>query len=61
MTLLPELTDPGRHPGVTTRRVAGGDVHRTILAATRTADAQRPSTRALLGAVRAAGRARGWR
>lgn len=61
VTLLPELTDPGRHPGVTTRRVAGGDVHRTILAATRTADAPRPATRALLEAVRAAGHARGWK
>ena len=60
VTLLPELTDPGRNPGVTTRRVADGDVHRTILAATRTADAQRPSIRALLDAVRAAGHARGW-
>lgn len=60
VTLLPELTDPGRHPGVTTRRVHGGDLHRTIIAATRSADAQRPSTRALLDAVRAAGRRRGW-
>jgi DNA-binding transcriptional LysR family regulator len=61
VTLLPELTRPQDHPGVVVRRVAEGDVHRTILAATRTADAQRPSTQALLAAVRAAGRHRGWR
>lgn len=61
VTLLPELTDPGRHPGVATRRVHGGDIHRTIIAATRSADARRPSTQALLDAVRAAGRRRGWR
>jgi DNA-binding transcriptional LysR family regulator len=61
VTLLPELTDPGRQPGVTTRHLTGGDVHRTLIAATRTADAPRPSTRALLSAVRAAGHARGWR
>jgi DNA-binding transcriptional LysR family regulator len=61
VTLLPELTDPGRHPGVATRRVQEGDLHRTIIAATRTADARRPSTRALLNAVRDAGRRRGWK
>ena len=61
VTLLPELTEPGAHPGVVVRRVAEGPVHRTILAATRSADAQRPSARALLDAVQAAGRARGWR
>lgn len=61
VTLLPELTEPGRHPGVATRRVQGADIHRTIIAATRSADAQRPSTKALLEAVRDAGGARGWR
>jgi DNA-binding transcriptional LysR family regulator len=61
VTLLPELTAPEQHPGVAIRRLADADVHRTIIAATRTADAQRPSTRALLDAVKAAGRARGWR
>jgi DNA-binding transcriptional LysR family regulator len=60
VTLLPELTGPGDHPDVVTRALREGDVHRTILAATRTADAHRPSTKALLGAVRDAGRARGW-
>jgi DNA-binding transcriptional LysR family regulator len=61
VTLLPELTGPGDHPGVTVRALHEGAVHRTILAATRSADANRPSARALLGAVRDAGRARGWR
>jgi DNA-binding transcriptional LysR family regulator len=61
VTLLPELTGPGDHPDVVTRALREGAVHRTILAATRSADAHRPSTRALLDAVRAAGRARGWR
>lgn len=61
ITLLPELTGPDDHPGVVTRTLQEGSVHRTILAATRTADANRPSTRALLHAVQAAGRARGWR
>lgn len=61
VTLLPELTGPGDHPGVVTRTLREGAVHRTILAATRSADAHRPSTRALLQAVRDAGRARGWR
>jgi DNA-binding transcriptional LysR family regulator len=60
VTLLPELTDPGDHPGVAIRSLQGGAVHRTILAATRTADAERPSTKALLAAVREAGRGRGW-
>lgn len=60
VTLLPELTGPSDHPGVVTRTLEEGPVHRTILAATRTADANRPSTQALLAAVRDAGRARGW-
>lgn len=60
VTLLPELTGPGDHPGVVTRTLREGAVHRTILAATRTADAHRPSTKALLDAVKDAGRARGW-
>ena len=35
-------------------RIAGGEVHRTIVAATRRADRERPSVQALLAAVRAA-------
>jgi hypothetical protein len=57
VTLLPALPLPERVPGVAARSIAGGPVSRTILAATRTADAARPSTQAVLGAVRrAAGR-----
>ena len=54
VTLLPDLPLPERHPGVAVRGIAGAPVHRTIFAATRAADAARPSTRALLGAIRAA-------
>jgi DNA-binding transcriptional LysR family regulator len=52
VTLLPELALPERHPGVTLRRVSGEPVERRIFAVTRTADEARPSTRALLAAVR---------
>jgi DNA-binding transcriptional LysR family regulator len=51
VTLLPELPMPDRHPGVVRRPIAEGSVSRAIFAATRSADATRPSTRALLGAV----------
>ncbi|HET6171081.1 MAG TPA: LysR family transcriptional regulator [Gaiellales bacterium] len=54
VTLLPDLVAPTAQPGVVMRRIAEGDVHRSIFAATRTADAERPSVRALLAAVRAA-------
>jgi DNA-binding transcriptional LysR family regulator len=57
VTLLPELPLPFDHPGVTRRRIAEGSVSRAIFAATRTADAARPSTQALLGAVRDAAEA----
>jgi len=53
VTLLPDLPLPDRHPGVAVRAIAEGPVSRGIFAATRTADATRPSTQALLGAVRA--------
>src|SRR4051812_34026037 len=52
VTLLPALALPARMPGIATRRLAEGAVTRTIFAATRAADEHRPSTRALLGAVR---------
>jgi DNA-binding transcriptional LysR family regulator len=52
VTLLPELALPDRHTGVTLRRVADGPVERRIYAVTREADGARPSTRALLSAVR---------
>jgi DNA-binding transcriptional LysR family regulator len=51
VTLLPALALPERYPGITMRRIAGEPAGRTIWAITRTTDAARPSTRALLGAV----------
>jgi DNA-binding transcriptional LysR family regulator len=52
VTLLPELVLPARHPGVVLRRVAEAPIDRAIFAVTRTTDAARPSTQALLAAVR---------
>jgi DNA-binding transcriptional LysR family regulator len=57
VTLLPDLVMWGRAPGVVTCAIAEGAVSRTIYAATRTADAARPSTRALLASVHEAGAA----
>ncbi len=54
VTLLPDFVRPDAHPGVAVRAIAEGSVHRTIFAATRAADAERPSVQALLAAVRAA-------
>jgi DNA-binding transcriptional LysR family regulator len=54
VTLLPDLPIPRQHPGVALRRIAEGPVSRAIFAATRAADAARPSTRALVSAVRTA-------
>jgi DNA-binding transcriptional LysR family regulator len=54
VTMLPELVMPGLEPGVAVRGIAEGGVGRTIHAATRVADAARPSTRALLAAMREA-------
>jgi DNA-binding transcriptional LysR family regulator len=54
VALLPELPLPKRPAGVAVRRIAGSRESRAIFAATRAADAQRPSIQALLGAVRAA-------
>jgi DNA-binding transcriptional LysR family regulator len=52
VTLLPDLVLPPRHPGVVLRRVAEAPIDRAIFAVTRTTDAARPSTQALLAAVR---------
>lgn len=52
--LLPELISIDHHPGVTLREIRGASLTRRIFAATRTADAARPSVAALLDAVRAA-------
>jgi DNA-binding transcriptional LysR family regulator len=62
VTLLPRLVRPDTRPGVAVRAIAGGSVHRTIFAATRAADAERPSIQALLAAIRtaAAGLERRW-
>jgi len=55
VTLLPDLAlHPGPHPGIAPRPIADAPVGRAILAVTRAADAARPSTRALLAAVRGA-------
>jgi DNA-binding transcriptional LysR family regulator len=54
VTLLPDLALPDRHPGLALRPIAEGSVSRAIFAATRAADAARPSTQALLAAVRSA-------
>ena len=54
VTLIPDLVLPDRHPGVTARAIAEAPVHREIFAATRVTDAARPSTQALLAAVRTA-------
>src|SRR5829696_7982248 len=52
VTLLPDLVLPGRHPGVALRKIAEAPVGRAIFAVTRASDATRPSTQALLAAVR---------
>ena len=56
VTLLPALVAPEAVPGVEARAIAGAPVARTIFAATRASDAARPSTRAVLEAVRYAAR-----
>jgi DNA-binding transcriptional LysR family regulator len=52
VTLLPDLALPGRHPGIALRRIAEAPLERAIFAVTRSSDAARPSTRALLAAIR---------
>jgi DNA-binding transcriptional LysR family regulator len=52
--MLPDLPLPARHPGVQLRDIAERPVSRAIFAATRTTDAARPSTQAILAAVREA-------
>jgi DNA-binding transcriptional LysR family regulator len=54
VALLPDLPLLDRRPGVAIRSIAGGPIERAIFAATRSSDASRPSTRALLAAVRGA-------
>jgi hypothetical protein len=50
--MLPELALRGRTAGVALRGIAEGPIGRAISAATRATDAARPSTQALLAAVR---------
>jgi DNA-binding transcriptional LysR family regulator len=52
VALIPDLPLRDRHPGVAVRSIKGGPIDRTIFATTRTADAARPSTEAVLAAVR---------
>jgi DNA-binding transcriptional LysR family regulator len=52
VTLLPELPLAGGHPGIALRAIGEGSVSRAIFTATRATDAARPSTQALLAAVR---------
>jgi DNA-binding transcriptional LysR family regulator len=56
LTLLPQLalTAVGEERKVVHRPIAEGEVWRSIFAVTRTSDAARPSTRALIAAVQAA-------
>ena len=51
VTLLPELPLASRPAGVAARPIAEAEVSRLIFAATRVADAARPSTRALVEAI----------
>jgi DNA-binding transcriptional LysR family regulator len=52
VAMLPDLPLPARHSGIALRDIADAPIHRAIFAATRTTDAARPSTQALLAAVR---------
>jgi DNA-binding transcriptional LysR family regulator len=54
VTLLPALPLRGDRPGLALRSVAGARLGRAIFAVTRAADAARPSTQALVAAVREA-------
>ena len=54
VAMLPALQLAGREPRVALRGIAEGPVERAIFAASRAADAARPSTLALVAAVRAA-------
>jgi len=54
IAMLPDLALPRRPSGIALRKIAEGPVTRAVFAATRTADAARPSTQALLAAIREA-------
>jgi DNA-binding transcriptional LysR family regulator len=59
VAMLPELPLPDRSRGFTLRAIAEATVSRAVFAATRAADARRPSTRAALAAIRDAAAALG--
>jgi DNA-binding transcriptional LysR family regulator len=54
LALIPDLPLVGGRPGVAIRPIAESEVTRAIFAVTRAADAARPSTQALLTAIRTA-------
>jgi DNA-binding transcriptional LysR family regulator len=54
LALIPDLPLAGGRPGVAIRPIAESEVIRAIFAVTRAADAARPSTQALLAAIRTA-------
>ena len=54
LALIPDLPLTGGRPGVAIRPIAESEVTRAIFAVTRAADAARPSTQALLAAIRTA-------
>lgn len=53
VALLPGLPLLGRSRGIAVRAIAEAPVHRNVFAATRATDAARPSTRAVVGVLRA--------
>jgi DNA-binding transcriptional LysR family regulator len=52
VTLLPALVLPRHHAGIALRSISEGSVERAIFAVTRASDAARPSTQALVAAMR---------
>ena len=52
VTLMPRMVGLDDRPGVTVRAITEGSVDRMIFMATRAADTQRPSVRALRDAIR---------
>src|SRR3954470_7750698 len=54
VALLPRFAVPARQQGIALRSLAGTPAARSIFAVTRRTDAARPSTRAVLAAIRAA-------
>jgi DNA-binding transcriptional LysR family regulator len=55
--MLPDLALPARYPGIKLRDIADAPIYRAIFAATRSTDAARPSTQAMLAAIRDASEA----